>query len=94
MFREAKIAEKVNECNNDVKKLYNLVNNLMGRNPDFPFPDSESNEMLANEFADFLMEKIKRIRDSLEVHPTYNPQATVTTFMCKFEQVTIKEVAK
>ena len=92
--RRAKIAEKVNECDNDVKKLYNLVKHLMGRNLDSPFPNSESDKMLANEFADFFMEKVKRIRDSLEVHPTYNPQATVKAFMCKFEQVTEKEVAK
>ena len=92
--RRAKIAEKVNECDNDVKKLYNLVNHLMGRNQDYPFLDSESDKMLANEFANFFMEKIKRVRDSLEVHPTYDPQATAKAFMCKFEQVTKKEVVK
>ena len=92
--RRAKIAEKVNRCDNDVKKLYNLVNHLMGRNLDYPFPDSESDEMLANEFADFFMEKIKRIRDSLEVHPKYNPQATAKAFQCTFEWVTKKEVTK
>ena len=64
----------------------------MGRNLDSPFPDSESDEMLANQFADFFMEKIKRIRDSLEAHPTYDPQATAKAFMCTFEQVTEKEV--
>ena len=40
------------------------------------------------------MEKIKRIRNSLKVHPTYNPQVTAKAFMYKFEQVTIKEVTK
>ena len=57
MLREArrvKIAEKVNKCGNDVKKLYNLVNNLMCSNVVTPFPDSGSDEMLANQFVDFL----------------------------------------
>ena len=90
--RRAKIAEKVNECNNNVKKLYNLINHLMGRNLDSPFSDSESDELLANEFADFFIEKIMRIRDSLEAHPTYDTQATAKVFMCRFEQVTKKEV--
>ena len=66
----------------------------MGRNLDSLFLDSESNEMLANEFADFFMEKIKRIRNSLEVHLTYDPHATAKAFMCNFEQVTKKDVAK
>ena len=73
MLREArrvKIAEKVNECGNDVKKLYNLVYNLMCRNVVTPLSDSGSDEMLANQFADFFMEKIRTIRDSLVKHPT------------------------
>ena len=92
--RRAKLVEKVNKCDNNVKKLYNLVNNLMDGNLDSPFLDSESDEMLANEFADFFMEKIKRTRDSLEAHSTHDPQAIAKSFMCKFEQVTKKEVAK
>ena len=63
--RRAKIAEKIKECDINVKKLYILVNHLTGRNLDSPFPDLESDEIIANEFADFFMEKIKRIRDSL-----------------------------
>ena len=68
MLREArrvKIAGKVNECGNNVKKLYNLVNYLTCRNVITPSPDSESDEMLANHFVDFFIEKIKTIRDSL-----------------------------
>ena len=59
MLREArkvKTAEKVNECGNDVKKLYTLVSNLTCRNIVTPFPDSESDEMLANQFGDYFME--------------------------------------
>ena len=59
--REGKIAEKVGEWGNDSKELYTLVNNLTSRNIATPFPDSESNEMLANQFADYFMEKIRAI---------------------------------
>ena len=66
----------------------------MGKNLDSPFLDSESDKMLANELADFFMEKIMTIRDSLEAYPIYDPQATAKTFMCKFEQVAKKGVTK
>ena len=92
--RKIKIAEKVNECGNDVKKLHNLVNNLTCRNIGTPFPDSVSEELLANQFADYLMEKIRAIRASLEEHPIYNPQETAKAFMIKFDQVTEKEFAR
>ena len=57
MLREArrvKIAEKIHECGNGAKKLYNLVNNLTCRKVVTPFPESGSDEMLANQFADYL----------------------------------------
>ena len=53
--RKVKIVEKVNECGKDVKKLYTLVNNLTNRKIVTPFPDSESDEILANQFADYFM---------------------------------------
>ena len=50
--------------------------------------------MLANQFADFFMETIRTIRDSLEGHQIYNPQETAKVSMCKFEQVKESEVAR
>ena len=58
------------------------------------FPDSISDELLANQFADYFMEKIRAIRDSLEGYPIYNPHETAKAFMCKFDQVTESEVAR
>ena len=92
--REVKIAEKLKECGNDSKKLYTLANSLTCRNIVTPFPDSESNEMLANQFAYYFTEKIKAIRVRLEEHPTYKPQGTAKAFMSKFQRVTESEVAK
>ena len=97
MLREArrvKIAEKVSECGNDVKKLYTLVNNLTCRNIVTPFPDSVSDELLTNQFADYFMEIIRAIRDGLGGYPIYNQHQTANAFMCKFDQVAESEVAR
>ena len=91
---EEKIAEKINECGNDSKKLYTLVNNLTCRKIVTPFPDSESDVILANEFADYFTEKIRAIRGRLEQYPTYKPQETAKAFISKFERVTESEVVK
>ena len=92
--REVNVAEKVKDCGNDFKKLYTLVNNLTCSNIVTSFPDSESDEMLANQFADYSMERIRAIRTRLEEHPIYNPQNTTKEFMSKFEWVTESEVAR
>ena len=92
--KEEKIAEKINECGIDSKKLYTLVNNLTCRKIVTPFLDSESDVILANEFADYFTEKIRAIRGGLEEHPMYKPQETAKAFISKFERVTESEVAK
>ena len=68
------ISEKIQECGNDTKKLYRLVNCLTGRKADNPFPEYTDQEVMANEFADYFMGKIKKICDSLENNPEYIPR--------------------
>ena len=64
-------AEKIKDCGIDAKKLYTLINNLTNNNKDNPLPESQSDEGLANQFAQYFMSKIKSIRDSLDSHPLY-----------------------
>ena len=37
-------------------------------------PDTESDEVLANTFADYLVERISKIRDELHSYPKYSPE--------------------
>ena len=76
-LRQAKIeviSDKVQECNRDSKKLYSLFNSLTGTTKENPLPTTYANdEDMANAFADFFMDKIEGIRNSLEHHPIYHP---------------------
>ena len=58
------ISTKVSESKTDTKKLYNLIRYLIGTTTSNPLPSSSSDEELAYEFADYLMNKIQSIRDS------------------------------
>ena len=55
-------AKKIRDGGTDAKKLYTLINNLTNNNKDNPLPKSQSDEGLANEFAQYFMGKIKSIR--------------------------------
>ena len=46
----------------------------MGRASENPLPKSDSDEQLAEEFAEHFMTKIKKIWDALENHPMYKPE--------------------
>ena len=68
MLFDAKTAcysKKCKNCRGDVKGLYKMVNTIMGTSSDNPFPNHTSDKDLAEEFADFFMDKIQKIRDNL-----------------------------
>ena len=79
-LREAKIevtSGRVQECNWDSKKLYSLFNSLTGTTKENQLPTSYANDKdIANAFADFFMDKIKDIWNSLEYHPIYHPNSS------------------
>ena len=51
------ICEKINESSIDTKKLYVLINHLSGCTQENPLPTDKSDEILTEEFADFLLIK-------------------------------------
>ena len=59
------LSDKVSGCGHDTKKLYSVVNGLIGRTVENPMPESESDEQLAEDFADYFMENIKKMWDLL-----------------------------
>ena len=48
------------------RKVFDICNNLLGRNKDLTFTPSQSNKTLADEFNTFLVQKIEKIRYDLE----------------------------
>ena len=60
-------------CRHDTKGLYALVANFTGTKSENPLPSNHSDEDMANMFADYFLEKIEKIRSSLDDHPKYEP---------------------
>ena len=56
----------------DTLRNYKIFNNITGNISENPVPESESDEEVANDFADYFTHKIKKIRDSLEHHLKYD----------------------
>ena len=70
-IRTEVLSDKVKECNNNSGKLYDLVKELTNTKAKNPLPKASSEEELANQFADYFMNKIKNIREALEKYPEY-----------------------
>ena len=76
MLKEAKeafISEDIVSHRNDIKYLYKVVTNLSGVRKENPMPPAESDQLLAEEFADFFIEKINKIQEDLDHFDLYEP---------------------
>ena len=88
------ISTRVSECKTDTKKLYNLIRYLTGTSTANPLPPSLSDEEMANEFADYFMNKIQSIRDSLETSSKYLVSPGTMSHFSAFEPLSASEVKK
>ena len=56
------VTKRIRDCNRDHKKLHALVSNLTSSEVVNRLPDSSSDQKLADDFADFFLQKIQRIK--------------------------------
>ena len=85
------------ENERDTKKLYKIFNNITGNMSENPLPETESDEELSNDFADFFIQKIQKMRDSLEHHTKYDPSKStrrLSEVIRQFREVSEDEVKK
>ena len=95
MFFDAKTvcySKKVKDCRGDVKGLCKMVNTLMGTSSDNPLPHHTSDKDLAEEFADFFLDKIQKIRDNHTENQTYEPTKKITSRFAEFRPFDQTEV--
>ena len=59
--KKAFISADIVSHRNDIKHLYKVVMSLSGVRKENLMPPAESDQLLAEEFADFFIEKIKKI---------------------------------
>ena len=88
-------SKEVEDCKDDVKGLYRMVNKLMGTALENPLPSHTSDKDLTEEFANFFMGKIQKIRDNLTGYPIYEPTKKITTRLAEFrpfEQTEVKKI--
>ena len=81
------------------KLLFRTVDKLLQRNKDKRYPSANSDQELANAFADFFSAKIVRIRDELLIRKEYLGERTMEDFECtscfsEFEMITDEDVLR
>ena len=81
----------------EMPRNYMIFNNITRNISENSLPELKSDEKLANNFADFFIQKIQKIRDSLEHHPKYDLSKSTTRLrelLSQFMEVSEDEVKK
>ena len=84
----------------DQKIIYNICNDLLGRDKNLPLPPCESNEVPANQFNTYFSDKISKIHKELEsiletsICDPYIYDVDCTTELREFDQLSSSQVKK
>ena len=86
------LSKRVTDLKGDTKALYKLTCNLTGHSTTNPMPPGKTDSELANEFAEYFLEKIEKIRDLFNGKPTYTSEQSDVPRFRRFSPLTESEV--
>ena len=90
--KKATLKTKFAECKKEPKKIHTLMKNLTAKQQPIKWPEHTSDENLVEDFANFFLEKITKIREALKDKPTYSPAPTDTPKLQEFKALEEKDV--
>ena len=92
--KRASLATLVESAEKDSRKLFRIVNSLLGRKEENPMPLGKTDSELAEGFATFSLEKIDKIRDRFKEIAPYQPRQLGTTRLEKFTPISSSQPRK
>lgn len=88
------LSAKVLECKGDIKRLYRHFKNITGEKLENPMPEGRTDQELADDFANYFIDKIETIRDSLQSIPKFVPSEPVACGLDGFQSLSEEQVQK
>ena len=88
------LSKKINDLKGNTKGLYKLMANLTGVTSQNPMPQGKTDTQLAEEFAEFFIDKIDKIHQQFQNTVAYISETNDTPQLRKFNPVTESKVEK
>ena len=89
------VNEKFKYCDNDPKKLLTTLDEIMGKHKDTILLEGKSDATVANDTAEFFMNKIHKINDALKDYNMHNPEPkTVEQELTQFKPIDCMRLRK
>ena len=84
----------ISEANKDSKQLLKALNGILGNKDENPLPMETTDSQLAEDFADFFLNEIDRIREEFTNIPAYQTKQLDAPKLMKFMPVMQSQLAK
>ena len=92
--KKSYINTQLESNNNNSQMLFQMLHQLTKGQHDNPLPDCSSHEDLVNNFADFFIEKIEKIRSQFQQSRLYAPPSRKCKNMTHFRPISDEETLK
>ena len=91
--KKAHLSNLLKKSNKDPKKLFDIVNTELDRHQVMPLPESENIGELTTGFNNFFVDKIKKIRTSMDFEPCPDINTfSSNCFLSEFKSATTEEI--
>ena len=92
--KKSYINTQLESNNNNSQMLFQILHQLTKGQHDNPLPDCSSHEELANNFADFFIQKIEKIRSQFQQSKLYTPPSQKCKNLTQFRPISDEETLK
>ena len=92
--KRSHFSDAIQSAKTNPRKLFSITMGLMGKRTDNPLPLSDSDDKLANDLANYFIDKINTIRTALEEYPKYQPSGRCSANFPSFQIVTNDTISK
>ena len=84
----------IKETNKDPKQLFRTLNSILGNKNENQVPKGTTNSQVAEDFADYFLEKIDKIREGFTNLPAYKPNERDTPKLKNFTTTAKNQLEK
>ena len=84
----------IKETNKDPKQLFRALNSILGNQNENQLLKGTTNSQLAEDFADYFLEKIDKIREGFTNLPAYKPNKRDTPKLKNFTTIPQNQLEK
>ena len=93
-YKRHSIFTRIKDNHNNPRQLYKIISSLIGQDNTNPLQDAQSNQELAEQFAEFFLQKIETIQEKFNNIALYKTEPDAIPQLSKFSPINEIDLCK